>query len=115
MTTLFAEIPLSSNPVQFGIVLSGVRYELTFVYRNADLTVCGGCGWTVDIADTFGNPILCGVPLVIGADLLSQYRYLGLGGSLIVVSDGDVTGEPVPSFFNLGTGCHVYWITETSP
>jgi hypothetical protein len=111
MAFQYAEIPLTNSPVNFGIVLSGVRYELTFVYR--DTTAAGGCGWTVDIADTYGAPIVCGIPLVIGADLLAQYEYLALGGIMLVATDGDAHGARVPTFANLGTGSHVYWVTET--
>lgn len=80
---------------------SGVKYELRFYFADA---VNGG--WCLDISDTQGNPIACGLPLVTGADLLAQFAYLGIGASLYVVSDGNASD--VPTFANLGTDAHVY-------
>lgn len=77
MAIIYYEIPLSPVPQKFNISLAGTTYRLSFVYRN-------GCyaNWVMDIADNSGNAILNGLPLVEGADLLSQYQYLGLGFSL---------------------------------
>jgi hypothetical protein len=99
------EIPLAAQPMTFTIPLGGVTYELTMVYRDATEG-----GWSLDIDDGYGNPILCGVPLVTGADLLAQYAYLGIGGQLWVRSDGEP--DAVPTFANLGQvpGGHLYWI-----
>lgn len=106
MSTAY-EIPLQVGvPQGFSIALSGVTYQLTFLYRN-DTSGLGG--WTVDIADDNGNPILQGVPLVTGADLLAQYKHLGFGGSLIVQTTSDPNA--VPTFENLGDDGQVYWVT----
>jgi hypothetical protein len=114
MTTVY-EIPLSPMPQRFAIGLpisnapnSSASYVLTFIYRDSPI---GMGGWVLDIADANGNPILCGVPLVTGADLLAQYGYLNLGGQLGVLSDAAPT-DAVPTFTNLGVMSHVYWITE---
>jgi hypothetical protein len=111
------EIPLSGTPQRFTISLplqnnptgALVSYVMTFQYRDAEPSMAGGCGWTLDLADQFGNAILCGVPLVTGADLLRQYDYLALGGHLAVASDG--LPYEIPTFDNLGSGSHLYWIT----
>ena len=61
--------------------------------------------WVLDVADIQKNPIVSGIPLVTGADLLGQFAYLNFGGKLIVVSDGDPFA--VPTFDNLGTSGHL--------
>lgn len=103
MTTTY-EIPLSAEPQSFTISLAGIEYKLRVVYAD----VAEG-GWVVDIADVSGNPIVAGIPLVTGHDLLEQYAYLGLGGQLVVATDGDP--DAVPTFANLGTTSHLYFIT----
>jgi hypothetical protein len=112
----FYEIPLSGSPQRFAITVPteasvpgpAARYTMTFQYRAADPATAGGCGWTLDIADQSGNPLVCGIPLVTGADLLGQFAYLNLGGHLVVFSEG--IPDAVPSFANLGSGSHLYWV-----
>jgi hypothetical protein len=98
------EIPLSGMPQRFRIALLGVTYQLNFQYRAAPMG-----GWVLDIADAAGVPLVCGIPLVTGHDLLEQYHYLNFGGALMVFSDGDP--DAVPSFENLGSSSHLVWIT----
>jgi len=102
------EIPLSGMPQRFAIQLLGVTYILNFQYRDAPPEMAGGGGWVMDIADGQNNPLVCGIPLVTGADLLEQYYYLGFGGMFWVVSDGDMNA--VPTFANLGSLSHLCWI-----
>lgn len=99
------EIPLTPQPQTFTIALSGVDYRLTVQWRNAEQG-----GWVLDIADTSNNPIIEGIPLVTGVDLLEQYAYLGLGGVLWCQTTADP--DAVPTFDNLGSGSHLYWFTE---
>ena len=99
------EIPIQSPPQSFQATLGGTLYNLTLLYRN----VPGGAGfWTLDIADAQSNPILQGIPLVTGADLLAQYDYLDFGGQLIVSTDNEP--DAIPTFANLGTTSHLYWV-----
>lgn len=98
------EIPLSASPQSMTIALGAAVYTLRFFYAD---TPEGG--WAMDISDATGNPILCGVPLVTGADLLAQYAYLGIGGKLWVRTDGNAGA--VPTFANLGTQSHLYFET----
>lgn len=106
----YYEIPLSGTPQVFNIALpmSGsalnTAYRLLFQYRNAPMG-----GWFMDIMDSNANPIICGIPLVPGVDLLAQYAYLNLGGAMLVYSDGVL--EAPPTFDNLGSGGHVIWAT----
>jgi len=103
MSTIF-EIPLDvGTPQQFVITLSQVDYLLTLRYRN----VSEG-GWTLDIADTSGNSIIEGIPLVTGCDLLEQYRHLGFAGALRVQTTNDP--DAVPTFENLGAAGKLYWV-----
>ena len=97
------EIPLKGGTPSFQTVsLGGVRYQL-FVHW------CDPLGtWVLDLADQLGNPLVSGIPMVTGADLLAQYAYLSFGGALVAQSDFDWT-EP-PTFDNLGQTGHIYWI-----
>lgn len=105
------EIPLSGAPQRFAIELPGapVNYVMTFQWRDAPDGMAGGGGWVLDIADADGTAMVCGIPLVTGADLLAQYAYLNFGGQLAVHSAG--IPDATPTFNNLGTGSRVYWIT----
>jgi hypothetical protein len=102
MTTI-SEVPLVSLPQKLTISLAGTIYQLTLLWRSA-------CGWVMDISDSSGNPIISGIPLVTGADLLEQYAYLGIGGQFWVQSDGDP--DAVPAVNNLGDTAHLYFVTE---
>ena len=102
MTQTF-EIPLTPEPQTFAITLASTQYWMTLQYRDAP-----GGGWVLDIADSANKPILSGIPLVTGADLLEQYGYLNFGGELWVQTDLDPAA--VPTFENLGTGSHLYFV-----
>lgn len=97
------EIPLSAKPQTFSIALSGVTYKMTLRW-NIPASV-----WMLDISDANGNLMIGSVPLVTGADLLAQYAYLGFVGKLVVQTDNDP--DAVPTFENLGTTAHLYYIT----
>ena len=102
--TTFYEIPLSSQPQTFTISLGGLVYNLTVLWRDA---IMGG--WFLDIADSTNTPLACGLPLVTGTDLLAQLAYLGIAGSMVVTTDGDI--NVVPTFANLGTLSHLWFVT----
>lgn len=99
------EIPLSPQSQKFSITLSGVNYNLR-VWFNADTQG----GWYLDIFDDNDVLILTGIPLVTGDDLLGQYEYLGINGSLQVETDTDLAAPP--TFENLGITSHLYFITS---
>ena len=96
------EIPLSPRPQRMTIALNGVPYQLRFFYANVEEG-----GWMMDIADSAGKPLVCGVPLVTGADLLAQYATLGLGGKLFVVTEVDPAATP--GYADLGVTSHLLW------
>lgn len=97
------EIPLISMPQRFEISLAGVTYNLTLRWIDA------GQFWCLDINDQNDDPIVNGVPLVTGQDLLEQYESLGFGGQLQVTTDFDA-GAP-PTADNLGTQSHLFFVT----
>ncbi len=97
------EIPLKAENQVISVQLNQVAYQMTVLYRDIDQG-----GWTLDIADAAGEPIVSGIPLITGADLLEQYAYLGIGGALYVATDGNASD--VPTAANLGTFSHLYWI-----
>lgn len=102
MTVTYYEIPLDANNQLFSVTLAGKLYQMQLIYRN---TTEGG--WFLDIFDASGNPLIYGISLVTGVDLLSPYPDAGIGGSLYVATDGDPFA--VPTYDNLGTNSHLYF------
>lgn len=97
------EIPLISAPQTLQIELVGITYTLTITWCDPLQT------WTMDIALSSSSvPLVQGVPLVTGADLLEQYAYLGIPGQLIVQTDTDTLA--LPTFTNLGITAHLYFV-----
>lgn len=100
------EIPTSPSPQRFQIQLAGVRRILTLRWCQA-----ANC-WALDIADQNGVPMLCGLLLVTGADLLGQFAYVGLAGHLLVQTDHNANA--VPTYDNLGSAGHLYFIPDAA-
>lgn len=107
MTRSAYEIPLRPTPQTLTMALGGVDRRLTVTWREAP-----EAGWILDIADTTGAPIVSGLPLVTGADLLAQHQHLGLGAQLWVATDGDP--DAVPTFDNLGTAARLYLVVDVN-
>lgn len=99
-------IPLVAAPQRFTITLGGVEYNLRFQYRDAP-----NAGWIMDVYTINGDPIICGQPLITGADLLGQFKYLGIAGGMLVLSDANPS--LVPTFESLGVTSHLYYFSET--
>jgi hypothetical protein len=90
-----------------------VTADATIAIAQEPIAVETNAGsWVLDIADDIGNPILSGIPLVTGANLLSQYGYLGFGGGLYVMTTSDP--DAVPTFENLGDDGLLYWTFEAT-
>jgi len=98
-------IPLQPTPQILSIALAGVTYQLT-IYWNAQNN-----SWTIDIADSSGNPILTGIPMVTGCDLLGQFEYLNFGGELVAQTANGT--DAIPTFTNLGSNGNLYFLLET--
>ena len=85
--------------------LAGTSYNFRLTYN----TEADGA-WILDIGDSNQVPLVAGIPLVSGADLLGQYRHLGFTGSLVVTTDRGA-GE-VPTFDGLGVTSHVFFVPD---
>lgn len=97
------EVPLKAAQQQtFTTTWPGGVYRLRLLYTGAPEG-----GWTLDIGDSQDRPLVCGIPLVTGADLLAEYRYLGFGGRLFVIAAGDPAVPP--GFADLGAGTRLYF------
>lgn len=99
------EIPLISMPQKLEISLAGVTYNLVVRWIESSQF------WILDINDQNNVPIIDGIPLVLGLDLLGQYEYLNLGGSLVVKSDVDANAPPTSA--NLGSQSHLLFVTAS--
>ena len=97
-----SEIPLSPDNQQFAIALAGQNFQMAVTWRAAF--------WCLDIMDSSGVDLIKGIPLITGADLLAQYRYLGLGFSLYVDCDDPASDNPTET--DLGIKSHLYAVTE---
>jgi len=95
-------IPLTPEPQAFGITLAGRELRLVVRWFEASEG-----GWALDILEP-GNsaPIVCGIPLVAGVDLLEPYAYLDLGGEL------RLSGDTPPTRDSLGTEVRLLFVTE---
>jgi PKD repeat protein len=104
-TVVVYEIPLSSVAQSFTITLNGVEY--LFLVRWSTQTGPQGT-WILDIKDTSSNPILSGIPLVTGTDLLAPYGHLNIGGAIEVQTDGD--NKVIPTYDSLGKNSRMFFI-----
>lgn len=96
------EIPLDPQPQTFAISLANVVYNLTVKWNDQR------GNWFLDIADSSNNPLIGGIPLTTGNDLLAQYAYLGFGGQLQVQTDHNT--NQIPTYDNLGISSHLFFI-----
>lgn len=97
------EIPLTAEPQTFFIDLAGTTYKLTLKWCSPM-----GC-WILDIANSDEIPLIMGIPVITGVDLLKQYAYVGIKGRLFAQSLGDLFSPP--TFTNLGTGALLFFVT----
>ena len=83
---MILELPLSSDPAQrFTTQLGDKKYDFDVKYNDRSGV------WTMDMADNANKlPILSGIPLVLGQELLEPYN-LTMGRMLVV--DGTNQGK----------------------
>jgi hypothetical protein len=98
-------IPFSPRPQRLITTLGTVTYNLRTRWSNPS-----NC-WLLDIADVDNNLIIGGIPMITGADLLEQYRYLGFVGSLFAYST-DGPPDMVPTLIGLGITAQVAYIPD---
>ncbi len=107
----FYEIPLRPESATFRISLSGKVYQFSVVWRDNDQG-----GWFLGISDFNGQPLVLGIPMVTGLNLLYQFGYLGIGADgsgLFMISDKDAFVGP--SYDSLGTSCKLYYVVPKTP
>lgn len=98
------EIPLVNQAQTLRISLNGVYYRLN-VYWNSFSS-----NWNIDIANDKSVPIVTSIPLIANVDLLHPYDYLGFGGKLVALTDNKI--DMPPTYDNLGTTGHLYFVVE---
>lgn len=104
MASIF-KVPLEPQAQSFVISLKGVNYRIINRW-NSYIN-----NWFIDIIDnTTDTPLILSMPLVTGIDLLEQYTFLGIGGKLIVYTDGDAFATP--TYTNLGSDSNLYYVVE---
>lgn len=101
MSTAY-EVPLTAKSQIFQISMGGVVYTITLFWNQA-----AAC-WMINLDDGSNVPIIHGIPLVTGIDLLTQYAYLNLGGQLVVQTD--YSPDVLPTLTNLGSESHLYFV-----
>jgi hypothetical protein len=87
------KIPVTNTNQKLQVTLNGITYNFIIVWNQF-----GNC-WYLDINDISNNPILNSIPLRAGYDLLKQFKYLGIGGHLIVQNTSNPLLEPGYSDF----------------
>lgn len=97
------------RPFSERVTWQGVQYTLNFKWNAA--SYC----WNLDIYDAGGvSPILTGLALVTGTDVLGQFGYLPVGAQAMItvmtVGPG-ISPDSVPTFDNLGGDGQVFLIT----
>lgn len=97
-----SEIPLSPENQAFSISLAGQSFQMAITWRAVF--------WCLDIMDSTGSDLIKGIPLITGADLLAQYKHLGLGFSLYVDCDNPANENPNES--DIGINSHLYALME---
>lgn len=80
---------LTSGNQRFTLLIDGVEYAFVLRWNNAPLG-----GWVLDIYRDASTPLVAGLPLVTGADMLAQHRHLGIPRQLILAMDGDLDATP---------------------
>lgn len=96
------EIPLTADNQQFSIILAGTTWRISITWRDLY--------WIMDLQNDREEPVISGIPLVTGADLLAQYAYMGLGFKLVVVCDDST--QVYPTKTDLGGRSHLLVSTE---
>lgn len=98
------EFPLRPEAQEMSITLGTTEYQVRFGWAD---TVDGG--WFIDISALDGTPLLRGLPLTAGENVLQQFDYLGIPGEIRVMTDNDQLVEP--TYANLGSNGKVLFIT----
>lgn len=97
-------------------LLPATAQEMTITLGTKEYTVrFAWCatpegGWFMDMYDLALEPMIRGLPLVAGVNVLQQFDYLQIPGEIRVQVDEDTLIEP--TFENFGTTGKVVFITS---
>jgi uncharacterized protein DUF6983 len=95
-------IPLVAQNQRLSVQLAGTTYNLETRWN-----IQANC-WVLWISDVDSNPLAGPIALVSGADLLEQFEYLDIGGSLFVYDSAGPPGTN-PTFTSLGVTSNLYF------
>lgn len=109
------EIPLEGFNEKFHITIGGIDYGVRALWN-----VPAQC-WMIDIYDAADVPILTGISLVTGTDLLGQYTYLHIGNNqqpgstdvqfVVMTTAVGRSPDETPTQTNLGTDGKLFYVT----
>ena len=91
------EIPLNYGNQKFNIKLGATQYKLQLIYRASR--------WYLDIFDTAENPLIAGLPMVVGDNILAQHQHI-IKGSLYMLNANEDESQ---NFSDLGVNIKLYW------
>ncbi|MGG6461393.1 phage baseplate plug family protein [Solilutibacter silvestris] len=97
------EIPLTGVSQNLTVTLAGVAYQFTVTWRDYVST------YFLDIADGSGNTLVTGIALVPGSNLIGQFKPIGFGGMLKVVTPAGNAFPP--NFGDFGSVAHLMFVT----
>ncbi|RXK32697.1 hypothetical protein BBD39_10155 [Arsenophonus endosymbiont of Bemisia tabaci Asia II 3] len=88
--------------------LSRTQVKLSDTVWQFRLTWRDSAGWVLDMLTVDNQPVIQGIPLIAGENLLAQYQHLISEGKLVSLSDeeSDINAN------TLGTTVKLYWITD---
>lgn len=96
------EIPLVAGAQKFVCSLGAKSYLLRLSWRSAEMG-----GWVIDILDSVTEePIVAGILLTVGNDLLAPYAHFEMG-HLVALLDSKSSGHP--TYEDMGALLKLYW------
>lgn len=98
------EFPLSPNAQQMTVPIGEKEFTFRFAWSDSPAG-----GWFIDISSLDGTPLVRGLPLTAGENVLQQFDHLGIGGEIHVQTDADPLAEP--TYENLGLNGRVFLVT----
>jgi len=104
----YARIPTESGHPFYEIIAWGNGVSYTLYFKWNVIALC----WVLDIY-LGANPVINGIPIVTGADLLEQFGYMSLGAHTMMeaMTIGPfVSPESVPNFYNFGEDGHLFLV-----
>lgn len=91
------EIPLRGGTAQrLKVMLAGKLYTFALAFIDEEEG-----GWVLDLGEEGGTPLVSGIALLPGQDLLEPFPELGIGVRLAIVTPGDPNVPP--TFAGLGS------------